>query len=149
MQILKSNDKISIYGVLNIKDHKKGTTTNINILANNKSLKIVGEYLYNFLFKQYAIFNYDWINVTKEIKTKKVIINNKEISQNSKFRFYGYVKDIRGIPWDDGKKYSFYSGEFFFDELIEKMESMFEEYIVDFDTDETGLKFVINKIEIY
>ena len=28
------------------------------------------------------------------------------------------------------------------------MESMFEDYIVDFDTDETGLKFIIKRIEI-
>lgn len=148
MQNLKSSDKISIYGVLNIKDYKKGIDTNIDILAENKTVKKVGEYLYNVLFKQYGRFNYDWDNITKTVKTQKVIVNNQEISKNSKFKFYGYVEDWRGIPWDDGKKYNFCTEELFFDELISAMEEMFEEYIVDFDTDEKGLKFIITKIEI-
>lgn len=148
MQILKESDKISIYGLLNIKDHKKGTDTNIDISAENKKVKTVGEYLYNVLFKQYGRFNYDWDSITKIVKTRQVIVNNQEVSKNSKFKFYGYIEDWRGIPWDDGKKYNFCTEELLFDELIETMESIFEDYIVDFDTDETGLKFIITKIEI-
>lgn len=66
MQCLKENEKISIYGILNIKDYKKGTNTDIEISATNKSVKKVGEYLYNILFKKYAIFNYEWDNVKKK-----------------------------------------------------------------------------------
>ena len=47
MQCLKENEKISIYGILNIKDYKKGTNTDIEISATNKSVKKVGEYLCN------------------------------------------------------------------------------------------------------
>ena len=39
MQCLKENEKISIYGNLNIKDYKKETNTNIKISAENKSMK--------------------------------------------------------------------------------------------------------------
>lgn len=148
MQCLRGNEMISIYGNLNIKDYKKETNTDIEILAENKKVSEVGEYLYNILFKKYAIFNYDWDNVKKEVKTIKVAVNNKEIEKNCKFKFNGYVEDWRGIPWDNGKRYDFYTNEVFFDELIETMESTFEEYIVDLDTDETGLKFIITKIEI-
>lgn len=148
MQCLKENEKISIYGILNIKDYKKGTNTDIEISATNKSVKKVGEYLYNILFKKYAIFNYEWDNVKKKVKTTKVVVNDKEIEKNRKFKFYGYVEDCRGISWENGKKYEFYTNLIFFDELIETMESMFEDYIVDFDTDETGLKFIITRIEI-
>ena len=148
MQCLEENEKISIYGNLSIKDYKKEINTNIDISAMNKSVKEVGEYLYNLLFKKYAIFNYEWDNVKKEVKTTKVVVNDKEIGKNCKFKFYGYVEDWSGIPLENGKKYEFYSNEIFFDELIETMESMFEDYIVDFDTDETGLKFIITKIEI-
>ena len=148
MQCLKENEKISIYGNLSIKDYKKATNTNIEISAANKSVKEVGEYLYNLLFKKYAIFNYEWDNVKKEVKTTKVVVNDKEIEKNCKFKFYGYVEDWRGIPWENGKKYEFYTNLIFFEELIETMESMFENYIVDFDTDETGLKFIITRIEI-
>ena len=148
MQCLKGNEKISIYGNLNIKDYKKETHTNIDISATDKSVKEVGEYLYNLLFKKYAIFNYEWDNVKKEVKTTKVVVNGKEIEKNCKFKFSGYVEDWRGIPWENGKKYEFWSNLVFFDDLIETMESMFEDYIVDFDTDETGLKFIITKIEI-
>ena len=148
MQCLKENEKISIYGNLNIKDYKKGTDTNMEISAENKRVKSVGEYLYNLLFKKYAVFNYEWDNVKKNVKTTKVVVNNKEIGKNCKFRFYGYVEDWSGIPLENGEKYEFYTNEIFFDELIERMESIFEEYIVDFDTDETGLKFIITRIEV-
>ena len=84
----------------------------------------------------------------KKVKTTKVVVNDKEIEKNRKFKFYGYVEDCRGISWENGKKYEFYTNLIFFDELIETMESMFEDYIVDFDTDETGLKFIITTIEI-
>ena len=148
MQCVKENEKISIYGILNIKDYKKETDTNIEILAENKKVKKIGEYLYNVLFKNYEIFNYEWDNVKKEVKTTQVVINNKEIDKNCKFKFYGYVEDLSGIPLDNGKKYEFCTNEIFFDELIETMESIFEDYIVDFDTDKTGIKFIITKIEI-
>ena len=148
MQCLKENEKISIYGILNIKDYKKGTNTDIEISATNKSVKKVGEYLYNILFKKYAIFNYEWDNVKKEVKTTKVVVNDKEIEKNRKFKFYGYVEDWRGIPCDDGKQYEFGTDVICFDELIETMEKVYEDYIVDFDTDETGLKFIITRIEI-
>ena len=149
MQCLKENEKISIYGNLNIKDYKKETNTNIKISAENKSVKEIGQYLYNTLFKKYEIFNYDWNNVEKEIKTTKVVVNNKEIEKSCKFKVYGYVEDCAGIPYENGKKYKYCTDLIFFDELIEKIESIFEEYIVDFDTDETGLKFIITKIEIF
>ena len=148
MKCLEENEKISIYGNLSIKDYKKETNTNIDISATDKSVKEVGEYLYNLLFKKYAIFNYEWDNVKKEVKTTKVVVNGKEIEKNCKFKFNGYVEDWRGIPWDNGKKYEFWSDLVSFEDLIETMESMFEDYIVDFDTDETGLKFVITRIEI-
>ena len=148
MQCLKENEKISIYGKLNIKDYKKGTDTNIEISAKNKRVKSVGEYLYNLLFKKYAVFNYEWDKVKKNVKTTKVVVNNKEIGKNCKFRLYGYVEDRGGIPGENGKQYKFSTNSIFFDELIETMENIFEEYIVDFDTDETGLKFIITKIEI-
>ena len=148
MKCLKENEKISIYGNLNIKDLKKRTTTNIEISAENKDVKNIGEYLYNILFKKYSIFNYEWNNVKKEVKTTKVIVNNKEIEKNCKFKYYGYVKDLSGIPGENGKKYKFFADEITFDNLIESIESMFEDYIVNFDTDNTGLKFVITKIEI-
>ena len=148
MKCLKENEKISIYGNLNIKDLKKRTTTNIEISAENKDVKNIGEYLYNILFKKYSIFNYEWNNVKKEVKTTKVIVNNKEIEKNCKFKYYGYVVDLSGIPGENGKKYKFFADEITFDNLIESIESMFEDYIVNFDTDNTGLKFVITKIEI-
>ena len=148
MQCLKENEKISIYGNLSIEEYKKDTSTNIKILAENKSVKKIGAYLYNFLLKKYAIFNYEWDNVKTEIKTTKVIVNNKEIEKNCKFKFYGYVEDKGGIPWENGKKYKFHTHEIFFDDLITTIKTIFEDYIVDFDTDETGLKFIITKIEI-
>ena len=104
--------------------------------------------MYNLLFKKYAIFNYEWDNIKKEVKTIKVVVNNKEIEKNCKFKFNGYVVDLRGLHGENGKKYKFFADEINFDKLIESMKSMFEDYIVDFDTDETGLKFVITKIEI-
>ena len=149
MQCLKENEKISIYGNLNIKDYKKETNTNIKISAENKSVKKIGQYLYNTLFKKYEIFNYDWDNVKKEIKTTKVVVNNKEIKKSCKFKVYGYVEDCVGIPYENGKKYKYYTDSIFFEDLIETIESIFEEYIVDFDTEATGLKFIITKIEIF
>ena len=76
-------------------------------------------------------------------------MNNKEIEKSCKFKVYGYVEDYAGISYENGKKYKYCTDLIFFDELIEKIESIFEEYIVDFDTDETGLKFIITKIEIF
>ena len=148
MQCLKANEKISIYGILTIKDYKKGTNTNIDISAENKNVKNIGKCLYNILFKKYSIFNYEWSNVKKDVKTTKIIANKKEIEKNCKFKYYGYVEDWRGLPGENGKKYKFFADKIAFDKLIESMESMFEDYIVDFDTDKTGLKFVITKIEI-
>ena len=148
MLVLNQDDKISLYGTLNIKNYKEGITTNIKINAENKKVGIIGEYLYNLLLKKYTIFDYKWEDVKKELKTTNVIVNNKLINPNCKFKFYGYVEDRTGIPSEYGKRYECYTNELFFDELIESIESMFEEYIVDFNTDESGLKFVITKIEI-
>ena len=146
MQILNKNDKITIYGILNIKNHKK--TNNIDIFVDNKSIKNVGEYLYKWLFKQYEKFDYCWDDVKLEKKTTKVVSNNNEINKNSKFKIYGYVEDCGGIPLENGKKYSFYTNEVFMEDLIETIEKLFEKYIVDFDTDENGIKFIITKMEV-
>ncbi len=148
MRILNENNKITIYGILNIKDYKKTTKYDIDILVKNKSIKSIGEYLYKWLFKQYEKFDYCWNDVEVENKTTKVIFNNNEINKNSKFKIYGYVENCRGIPWENGKKYRFHTNEIFMENLIAVIESLFEEYIVDFDTDKNGLKFIITKMEI-
>ena len=148
MQSLHEDEKISIYGNLNIKDYKKETNNNIEISAENKAIKEIGEYLYNVLVQKYAMFNYEWDKVKKIVKTTDVVVRNKKLEKNCKFKIYGYVEDRSGIPSENGKKYKYYTNLIFFDELIETIENIFEEYIVDFDTVATGLKFIITKIEI-
>lgn len=144
MTILNKNDQISVYGILTIKDYKKRIKNDFKIEARFMYVKDIGEYLY----KRYINITNKFQNVKLELKTTKLVFNGVEISDKSKFKINGYVKS-KLIPKQDKAKYNFHTELIFFDELIETMIDIFDDYILDFNTDENGLRFVITNIEIW
>ena len=148
MEVLIKNDKVSIYGNLNVKDSRKNNVENILISLENKYVGKIGDYLYDFLYKEYEKYNFDWGYVTKTIRTTKIVVNNKIINCKSYFRLYGYVKTKTGIPQEDGKRYRFRTEYISVKNLLSTLENIYDDYICDFDTIKSGLKFVIEKIEI-
>jgi len=149
MQILKSNEKISVYGTLNIKNCEYKSEKNISISIENKKIRKIGKATYDFLDKQYQKFNYDWDIISETTKTTKIVINDSIIITEGNFKLYGYFEDWRGIPTEDGKKYNFHTEEIAIEELIQTIESIYDDYVCDFDTVKDGLKMIITKIEIY
>lgn len=148
MQIFKDNDKINIYGNLNIKNHKNKIEENICISIENKSVERIGDSVYDFFDKQYQKFDYDWNNISKDIKTTKIIINDKALPINCSFSLHGYVED-KDIFSKNVERYNFYTPIINIEELIERIEDIYNEYICDFDTVKDSLKMIITKIEIY
>lgn len=148
MQIIKSNEKISIYGILNVKNCKEKTEKNIDISVENKKLKEIGKYIYEFLDREYQSNDYDWDNISITTKTEKIVINGNTITEQN-VNLYGYVKDCGGIPSENGIKYNFKAVEIPLEELIQTIDSIYDDYICDFDTIKDGLKMVLTKIELY
>lgn len=147
MQVLDENSKISLYGNLNIKELRKKTEENICISIENKEVSKIGDFLYEFLEKQYERYDYNWDDIKKKIKTTKIVIDEKTINSNF-INIYGYVEVCSGIPSEDGKKYNFTINNITLEDVFAELESLYDEYICDFDTTKEGLKFIIEKIEI-
>ncbi|MCI8519362.1 MAG: hypothetical protein HFJ51_04695 [Clostridia bacterium] len=148
MKVLNKNEKISVYGNLRIKSISKKQEKNIGISIKNKEVSKIGDYLYDFLEKQYKQFNYNWDDISKKIKTNKIIIDNKVIKPIFSINIYGYVEDRCGIPSENGKRYNFSITEIAMEDFFERLEKLYDNYIYEFDTVKNGLKFVIEKIEI-
>ena len=146
MQILRSNEKLSVYGSLNIKNCRKKSEKNICISVENKKLREISKYIYEFLDREYQSNDYDWDNISITTKTEKIVINGNTITEQN-VNLYGYVKDCEGIPSERGKKYK--AIEIPLEELIQTIDSIYDDYICDFDTVKDGLKMVITKIELY
>ena len=148
MQILRSNEKLSVYGSLNIKNCRKKSEKNICISVENKKLSEISKYIYEFLDREYQSNDYDWDNISITTKTEKIVINGNTITEQN-VNLYGYVKDYGGIPSERGKKYNFKAIEIPLEELIQTIDSIYDDYICDFDTIKDGLKMVLTKIELY
>lgn len=148
MQILRSNEKLSVYGSLNIKNCRKKSEKNICISVENKKLREISKYIYEFLDREYQSNDYDWDNISITTKTEKIVINGNTITEQN-VNLYGYVKDCGGIPSERGKKYNFKAIEIPLEELIQTIDSIYDDYICDFDTIKDGLKMVLTKIELY
>lgn len=148
MTVLNKKDKISIFGNLRIQDIKNRKEKNICIAIENKNVQSIGDYLYEFLEQQYEKYNYDWFNISRKIKTTKIIVEDKMLDAKSSFSLYGYVEDWRGLPEENGKKYDFKIKDLSIEELLSELENLYDNYICDFDTIKSGLKFIIEKIEI-
>ena len=149
MQIFKGNDKISIYGNLNINNHKNKIKEKVYISVVNQKLERIAKVIYDFLDKQYQRFNYNWDSMSKTTKTDKVVINNDINITKGNFKLYGYIEDWNSIFTDNGKKYNFHTEEIAIEELIQTIESIYDDYICDFDTIKDELKIIVTKIEIY
>lgn len=148
MKLIRKNEKISLYGNLNIIALDKNIEENIEICIESKEARKIGDVLYEILQKQYEKYNYDWENIRKKIQTTKLVINNETINSNYLVSIYGYVEDWGGIPTENGKKYDFCIKEIAIKDIFRELELLYDEYICDFDTIKDGLKFVIEKIEI-
>lgn len=148
MKELEKNQKVSIYGKLNIKFLKQNKEECISISIENKGLREIGDILYDFLWKQYAKFDYKWEDIEKKIDTTKIVANGALIETEKYINVYGYVEDRCGIPSEYGKKYNFYFVNIKVKELLEYLEKTYDDYICEFDTIKEGLKFSIEKIEI-
>lgn len=141
MTILNGNDIIIVCGIITMKDYKKRIKNDFRIDTKLMCVKDIGEYLYRRYIKLANKFQ----NVKFEVKTTKVIFNGVEISDKCKFKIHGYVKNKYT---SDKTKYNFHTEAIFFDELIETLLDIFDDYILDFNTDENGLRFIIKNIEI-
>lgn len=148
MKELEKNEKVSIYGELDIKFLKNNKEERINISIESKEVRKIGEVLYNFLWKQYAKFDYKWEEIKKKIETIKMVANGSLIEAESYINVYGYVEDRAGILDEYGKKYNFYLVNIKIKDLLEYIEETYDNYICEFDTTKEGLKFVVEKIEI-
>lgn len=148
MKVLNKDDKISLYGNLNIKVLSKKIEKNICISIENNDVSKIGDLLFNFVDKYYEQYDYNWIDISKKTKTTKIIVNNEIINPNCSVNIYGYVEDWRGLPSENGKKYDFYITDIAMEDIFEKLELLYDDYIYEFDTIKDGLKFVIEKIEI-
>ncbi len=148
MKVLSKNKKISLYGNLNIKVLSKKSEENVCISIENEKVEKIGDFLYEFLEKQYEKYNYNWMDINKKTKTTKIVIDEKIINPNCSINMYGYVEDLRGLPGENGKKYNFCIKEIAIEDMFEELELLYDNYICDFDTIKDGLKFVIEKIEI-
>lgn len=149
MKELNEKDKISLYGNLIIKSLSKKTEENICIAIENKEISKIGETLYDFLWKQYEKYDCDWKDISKKVKTTKIAIDEETINSNCYISIYGYVEDWRGLPSEKGKRYNFFIPKITIQKLFRELESTYDDYICDFDTTKDGLKFRIEKIEIY
>ena len=107
MKVLSKNKKISLYGNLNIKVLSKKSEENVCISIENEKVEKIGDFLYEFLEKQYEKYNYNWMDINKKTKTTKIVIDEKIINPNCSINMYGYVEDLRGLPGENGKKYNF------------------------------------------
>ncbi len=148
MKVLNKDKKVSLYGNLNIKILSEKIEKNICISIENKEVRTIGDFLYEFLGKQYEKHNYNWMNINKKVKTTKIVVDNEIINSNCSANIYGYVEDWRGLPSENGKKYEFCINEISIEDIFSELELLYDEYICDFDTIKDGLKFVIEKIEI-
>lgn len=148
MKVLNKDKKVSLYGNLNIKILSEKIEKNICISIENKEVRTIGDFLYEFLGKQYEKHNYNWMNINKKVKTTKIVVDNEIINSNCSANIYGYVEDWRGLPSENGKKYEFCINEISIEDIFSELELLYYEYICDFDTIKDGLKFVIEKIEI-
>lgn len=148
MKVLNKDDKVSLYGNLNIKILSKKMEKNICISIENHNVSEIGDSLYKFLQKYYEQYDYNWLDINKKTKTTKIMVDNEVINTNCSINIYGYVEDWRGLSSEDGKKYDFYITDIDIKDMFEELELLYDEYICDFDTVKEGLKFVIEKIEI-
>lgn len=148
MEKLEKSEKVSIYGELDIKILKNDKEERINISILDKQVRKIGEVLYDFLWKQYAKFDYKWEEIEKKITTIKIIANDSLIEPERYINVYGYVEDRTGIPDEYRKKYNFYLINIKVKEIFEYLEETYDNYICEFDTTKDGLKFIIEKIEI-
>ena len=150
MKVLNKNEKISVYGDFRIKSISRGKEKHISISIKNKKVSEIGDYLYDFLEKQYEQFNFEWDDIRKKIETTKIVIGSEVIQANfsKDISIYGYVEDWGGIPSENGKRYGFSITKIPMEDLFKKIESLYDNYIYEFDTVKEGLKFVIEKIEI-
>lgn len=148
MKVLNKDKKVSLYGNLNIKILSEKIEKNICISIENKEIRTIGDFLYEFLGKQYEKHNYNWMNISKKVKTTKIVVDNEIINSNCSANIYGYVEDWRGLTSENGKKYEFCINEISIEDIFSELELLYDEYICDFDTIKDGLKFVIEKIEI-
>lgn len=148
MIVVNKDEKINIYGNLKIQNIKNRKEENICIAIENKKAQRIGDYLYKFLEKQYEKYDYDWVNIKKDIKTTKILIGNKMFDNKSSFSLYGYVEDWTGIPEENGKKYDFKILYTSIEKLFAELEDLYDFYICEFNTIKSGLKFIIEKIEI-
>lgn len=144
---LSKNDRISIYGNLNINTISNKVKKNICISFENKRVCLIGDYLYDFLQKEYEKINYDWMDNNVRIKTMKISINNEILKNKSIVNISGFVEDNRGIPGEDGKKYAFKITNIFLEDLFKELENLYDEYICEFDTIKSGLKIRIEDIK--
>lgn len=147
MKELSKNERFSIYGNLKIQGFSKRTEENICIAFENKRACIIGDYLYDFLDREYKKFNYDWLDNKKKLTTTKVVVDNQILNPNTLVYISGYVKDKRGIPWEDGKKYSFKIENILLQDIFTELENLYEDYICDFDTIKSGLIIRIESIQ--
>lgn len=147
MKKLSKNDRFSIYGNLKIQTFSKRTEENICIAFEKKRICILGDYLYDFLDREYKKLNYDWMDKNKKLVTTKVVVDNEILDSNSLVNITGYVKDKRGIPWEDGKKYSFKIEKIQLRDLFKELYNLYDDYICDFDTIKEGLIIRIESIE--
>lgn len=145
---LKKDDRISIYGNLNIQTISKKIQKDICIAFENKKICLLGDYLYDFLEKEYEKIDYNWMDNNKKLKTTKLIINNKLINPNSCVSFSGYVEDNTGIPSQKGNKYKFEIIKISIEDIFNYLENLYDEYICEFDTIKSGLKIRLQKIKI-
>ncbi len=148
MKVLSKNKRISLYGNINIKVLSKKSEENVSISIEDKEVCKIGDFLYEFLKKQYKKYDYDWMDINKKTKTTKIVIDEEIINPKYCVNIYGYVEDLREIPSENGKKYNFCIKEIAMENLFEELELLYDNYICDFDTVKDGLKFVIQKIEI-
>lgn len=147
MKKLSKNDRFSIYGNLKIQTFRKRTEENICIAFEKKRVCILGDYLYDFLDREYKKFNYDWMNKSKKLITTKVVVDNQILNPNSLVNISGYVKDKRGIPWEDGKKYLFKIEKISLQDIFKELDNLYDDYICDFDIVKEGLIIRVENIE--
>lgn len=147
MKKLSKNERFSLYGNLKIQTISKKSEENICIAFKNKRVCIIGDYLYDFLDREYKKFDYDWMDRKKKIKTTKVVIDNEILNPNSLVNVSGYVQDKRGISWGYGKKYNFKMQKIPLEDLFSELENLYDDYICEFDTIKSGLKIRIEEIE--
>ena len=148
MKELEKDEKVSMHGELDIKFLKNNKEEIINISIENKEVRKLIEVLYDFLWKQYAKFDYKWEEIEKKIETTKIVVNGNLIETERYINVYGYVKKRSNGKNKYGKKYDFYIIKIKIKELLEYLEKICDNYILDFNTTKDRLKFVIEKIEI-